>query len=219
MTTRRDFVKNTALAGAALTTLPGWSLNAAATNLEEKLRVGLIGVGLRGTNHLNNLLLRSDCLVTALCDIDPRRIDIALEMISEAGQKKPKVFQKNEDDYKNLLDLNEVDAVIISTPWLWHTRMAKDAMWAGKYTGLEVSAANSMEECWDLVNVHEQTGSHLMILENVCYRRDIMAVLNMVRQEVFGELLHFRCGYQHDLRFVKFNDGKTAYGLGAEFGP
>jgi len=88
MTTRRDFVKNTALASAALTTLPGWSLNGASTNFEEKLRVGLIGVGLRGTNHLNNLLLRSDCLVTAICDIDPRRIDIALEMIAGAGQKK-----------------------------------------------------------------------------------------------------------------------------------
>ncbi|MGB1246081.1 MAG: Gfo/Idh/MocA family oxidoreductase, partial [Flavobacteriaceae bacterium] len=218
MTTRRDFVKNTALAGAAFSTLPGWSLNVVSERTEEKLRVGLIGVGLRGTNHLNNLLLRSDCEVIALCDVDPKRIEIALEMMSKAGQKTPSVFQKNDYDYRNLLDMESVDAVIISTPWLWHTTMAKDAMRAGKYTGLEVSAANTLEECWDLVNVHEETGSHLMILENVCYRRDIMAVLNMVKQDVFGELLHFRCGYQHDLRFVKFNDGKTPYGLGAEFG-
>ncbi len=96
--------------------------------------------------------------------------------------------------------------------------MAVDAMKAGKYTGLEVSAANTLEECWDLVNTHEATGSHLMILENVNYRRDVMAVLNMVRQNVFGELVHFRCGYQHDLRFVKLNDGKTPYGKGVEFG-
>jgi predicted dehydrogenase len=68
------------------------------------------------------------------------------------------------------------------------------------------------------VNTHEETGSHLMILENVNYRRDILAVLNMVRQNIFGELIHFRCGYQHDLRFVKFNDGKEPYGKGAEFG-
>ena len=92
--------------------------------------------------------------------------------------------------------------------------MAKDAMLAGKYTGVEDYAANTMEECWDLVNIHEKTGSHLMILENVNYRRDVMAVLNIVRQNVFGELLHFRCGYQHDLRFVKFNDGITPYGKG-----
>jgi predicted dehydrogenase len=69
-----------------------------------------------------------------------------------------------------------------------------------------------------LVNTHEETGAHLMILENVNYRRDILAVLNMVKQNVFGELLHFRGGYQHDLRFVKLNDGKTPYGKGAEFG-
>ena len=96
--------------------------------------------------------------------------------------------------------------------------MAVDAMKAGKYVGLEVSAATTLKGCWDLVKTHESTGTHLMILENVNYRRDVMAVLNMVRQGVFGELMHFRCGYQHDLRFVKFNDGKTAYGKGAEFG-
>jgi predicted dehydrogenase len=218
MSSRRDFVKKTVLAGSAIALAPSLSFGASLTTNKDRLRVGFIGVGLRGTNHLNNCLLRDDVDVTAICDIDPRRNKIALELIEKAGQNKPKVFAKDEYDYRNLLELPEVDAVIISTPWLWHTRMAKDAMLAGKYTGLEVSAANTMEECWDLVNTHEQTGTHLMILENVCYRRDIMAVLNMVRQNVFGELLHFRCGYQHDLRFVKFNDGKTAYGKGVEFG-
>ncbi len=134
------------------------------------------------------------------------------------GKKKPEVFGRDELDYRNLLELDSIDAVIIATPWLWHTRMAKDAMLAGKYVGLEVSAANTMEECWDLVNTHEQTGTHLMILENVNYRRDVLAVLNMVKQNVLGEMMHFRCGYQHDLRFVKLNDGKSAHGKGVEFG-
>lgn len=218
MSTRRDFIKNSVLVGTGLTLAPTLSFGNTLFSNEEKLKVGLIGVGLRGTNHLTNLLQRKDVLITAICDIDDRRNDIANDLIAKAGRKKPKVFNKNEYDYRNLLELPEVDAVIISTPWLWHTRMAKDAMLAGKYTGLEVSAANTMEECWDLVNTHEETGTHLMILENVCYRRDIMAVLHMVRQNLFGELLHFRCGYQHDLRFVKFNDGKTAYGKGVEFG-
>jgi Glycosyl hydrolase 109, C-terminal domain/Oxidoreductase family, NAD-binding Rossmann fold len=218
MSSRRDFVKNTAIIGAGLALAPGLSFGSTFNISAERLKIGLIGVGLRGTNHLNNLLMRNDVQITAICDIDERRNTIALEMIAKAGNKKPKVYAKDEYDYQSLLELPEVDAVIISTPWLWHTRMAKDAMQAGKYTGLEVSAANTMEECWDLVNTHERTGSHLMILENVCYRRDIMAVLNMVRQNVFGELLHFRCGYQHDLRFVKLNDGKTAYGKGVEFG-
>ncbi|NNM22575.1 MAG: Gfo/Idh/MocA family oxidoreductase [Flavobacteriaceae bacterium] len=218
MSSRRDFVKNTALLSAGLTLAPHLSFAANNTTALEKLKVGLIGVGLRGTNHLQNLLQRDDVTITAICDIDPRRNTIALDLIRKTGAQDPLVFAKNEYDYSNLLELKEVEAVIISTPWLWHTRMAKDAMNAGKYVGLEVSAANTMEECWDLVNTHEETGTHLMILENVCYRRDIMAVLNMVKQNVFGELLHFRCGYQHDLRFVKLNDGKTPYGKGVEFG-
>jgi predicted dehydrogenase len=217
MTSRRNFVKNTAILGAGITLAPKFTYASAILN-SEKLKVGFIGVGLRGTNHLDNVLLRNDVKVTAICDIDPARIAIALNAIEKAGEKKPKVFDANEYDYRNLLDLKDVDAVIISTPWLWHTRMAKDAMIAGKYTGLEVSAANTLEECWDLVNTHEQTGTQLMLLENVNYRRDVLAVLNMVNQEVFGELVHFRCGYQHDLRFVKLNDGKSAYGKGVEFG-
>lgn len=218
MTKRRDFIKQATLAGAGVSVLPNMAFGITKNKKTEKLRIGMIGVGLRGANHLNNVLRRDDVLVTAICDIDSRRISIALNRIEKAGKPKPKVFGKNDYDYRSLLALKEVDAVIIATPWLWHTRMAKDAMLAGKYTGLEVSAANTMEECWDLVNTHEETGSHLMILENVNYRRDVLAVLNMVKQNVFGELLHFRCGYQHDLRFVKLNDGKKPYGKGVEFG-
>ena len=217
MSSRRHFVKQTVLVGAGLSILPNVSFGYGFGSVQ-KLKVAFIGVGLRGCNHLNNALLRKDVDVTAICDVDPERIKIALKMIQDAGYKKPQVFGNSDADYKNLLNLKEIDAVVISTPWLWHTRMAVDSMKAGKYTALEVSAANTMEECWDLVNTHEATGSHLMILENVNYRRDILAVLNMVKQNVFGELVHFRCGYQHDLRGVKFNDGKTAYGKGVEFG-
>ena len=217
MKSRRDFVKTTTLLGAGIALAPNMAFGMSNTS-KDKLNIALIGVGLRGTNHLSNLLQRTDVAIVAICDIDAKRIDLCLDLIKKASQPSPKTFGKDTLDYRNLLDDASIDAVIISTPWLWHTRMAKDAMLAGKYTGLEVSAANTMEECWDLVNTHEQTGSHLMILENVNYRRDIMAVLNMVRQNVFGELLHFRCGYQHDLRFVKLNDGITPYGKGVEFG-
>lgn len=216
MATRRKFLKHTSIVGAGLLAVPAFATQTFSEN--DKLNVALIGVGLRGTNHLNNLLLRKDVHVTALCDIDPTRIKIAQDHIQKAGFKAPQVFGKDDFDYRNLLELKEVDAVIISTPWLWHTRMTVDAMKAGKYAGVEVSASNTLEECWDLVNTHEETGTHMMILENVNYRRDVLAVLNMVKQKVFGELVHFRCGYQHDLRGVKFNDGKTAYGKGAEFG-
>ena len=216
MVVRRDFIRNSAMASFGMMTLPGFARNTFST--AEKLNVGLIGVGLRGTNHLENLLLRNDVNITALCDVDATRIDIAKKLVTAAGGKHPKLFGTNDVDYKNLLASKDVDAVLISTPWLWHTRMAVDAMEAGKYAGVEVSASNTLEECWDLVNTHERTGTHVMILENVNYRRDVLAVLNMVKQDVFGELVHFRCGYQHDLRHVKLNDGRTAYGKGVEFG-
>jgi predicted dehydrogenase len=91
-------------------------------------------------------------------------------------------------------------------------------MKVGKHVGTEVPAALTVDDCWDLVNTSEKTGKFCMIMENVCYRRDVMAVLNMVRQGLFGELLHCQGGYQHDLRHVKFNDGKQPYGGGVEFG-
>lgn len=213
---RRDFIKTTVIAGAGLALAPGLAWGKKAT--ESRLRLGFIGVGLRGTWHLENSLKRNDVEVVALCDINPERLEICRKHMADAGRRKAREFGSDVYDYRNLLELPELDAVIISTPWLWHTPMAVDAMKAGKYAGVEVSAATSLAECWDLVNTHEETGTHMMILENVNYRRDVMAVLNMVRQHVFGEMIHYRCGYQHDLRAVKFNNGKQPYGGGVEFG-
>jgi len=183
-----------------------------------KTRIGFIGVGLRGRNHLNNLLQRDDVVVPAICDLDPDALNKAQALIQKGGQKKAEAYSGDEYAYREMLQRSDLEGVIICTPWLWHTRMSVDAMRAGKYAGVEVSAANTLEECWDLVNTYEETGVPVMILENVCYRRDVMAVLQMVREGLFGELIHARCGYQHDLRGVKFNDGITAYGDGVEFG-
>jgi predicted dehydrogenase len=207
-----------ALASAGLALAPTASRAFGRPEAESRLRVGLIGLGLRGVNHLNNLLLREDVQITALCDTDPGRLDLCAGLLREAGKEKVPAFGEHPRSYRDLLALETVDAVVISTPWNWHTPMAVDAMKAGKYAGLEVSAATTLEECWDLINTHEATGTHLMLLENVNYRRDILAVLRMVREGVFGELVHFRCGYQHDLREVKFNNGKQPYGGGVEFG-
>ena len=207
-----------ALTTAAMSLSPLTSHALTGPAYADPLRVGLIGVGLRGTNHLTNLLQREDVEITALCDTDPERLRLCAGLLEKAGKKKAATFGATDDSYKDLLGLDNVDAVVISTPWHWHTPMAVDAMKAGKYTGLEVSAATTLEECWDLVNTHEATGTHMMLLENVNYRRDILAVLRMVREGVFGELIHFRCGYQHDLREVKFNNGQQPYGGGVEFG-
>jgi predicted dehydrogenase len=200
---RRNFIKTSAAVGLTAAAAP----NLVFGGTKEKVRLGLIGVGLRGTWHLKNALERDDVELRAICDIDPERIAIAESMISKSGSAKALVFDKGEHAYRELLQRNDIDAVIISTPWLWHVPMAVDAMKAGKYTGIEVSGATSIDECWSLVRTHEETGTHLMFLENVSYRRDVMAVLKMVRLGMFGELIHCQGGYQHDLRAVKFDPG------------
>ena len=212
---RRSFIRNSSIAGAALTVPSGLF---AKDIVNEKARIAFIGVGLRGCNHLRNLVRRDDIEIPAICDIDLDRIDVAQKILTDAKYPKAAAYSDHEDSYKDLLSREDIDGVIISTPWLWHTPMAVDAMKAGKYAGLEVSAATTMAECWDLVDTYEETGTPIMILENVNYRRDVMAVMNMVREGLFGEMLHGRCGYQHDLRGIKFNDGPGSRGSGVNFG-
>jgi hypothetical protein len=213
---RRNFIKSTAVAGLGLTILPSGIVF--SKEKDTKVRLGFIGVGLRGQSHLELALKRTDTEVIAICDVQQRMVDTSLKMISDSGKPKPQVIMDGPNGYKRLLENKDIDAVIISTPWEWHTVMCIDAMNAKKYVGCEVITGMTVEECWQLVHTSERTGMPLMMLENVCYRRDVMAVLNMVRQNVFGEIVHLQGGYQHDLREVKFNDGKNAYGNGAEFG-
>ncbi len=213
---RRDFVRTTAVGGAALSFVPSLSYGRGSSKKEKskKVAIGFIGVGGRGRSHLHNLLKREDVVIPAICDIDPKAVELAQNMIVKAGRPKAAVYSEGDYAYLKMLERPDVEGVIIATPWNWHTPMSVAAMKAGKYAGVEVSAATTLSECWDLVNTYEETGVPTMILENVCYRRDVMAVLNMVRQDIFGELTHMRCGYRHDLRGVKFNPGVT-FGEGA----
>lgn len=217
---RRNFLQQSSIASVGLfapNTTSATSINELPKNNLDKLRLGFIGVGLRGRDHLELSLMRKDTEVVAICDIDPNAIAESQKLIEKAGKKTAKVYSEGNKAYLKLLENTDVDAVIIATPWLWHSEMAIAAMQAKKYVGVEVCGAFSIDECWQLVNAHEASGTHLFFLENVCYRRDIMAVLNMVKQNLFGELIHMECGYQHDLREVKFNDGKQPYGGGVEY--
>ncbi len=213
---RRDFIQKTALASTTALVLP--NIVFGKKKEDKKVRLGFIGVGQRGHNHLEMALFRDDVEINAICDIDPKAIDSALVACKSKGRKAPAVYKNGDHDFENMVKRDDLDGIVISTPWEWHVPMALVSMKAGKYTAIEVSATVKLQESWDLVNMFEKTGSHCMILENVCYRRDVMAVLNMVRQKMFGELVHTQCGYQHDLREVKFNDGKQVYGGGVEFG-
>jgi predicted dehydrogenase len=213
---RRTFVAKgaTVTAGAVL---GAPAILKAGTRSSREIKIGFIGTGLRGRNHVSNILSHENVVCPAFCDIDPKAVELTQKIYADKGKPEPVVYTGHEWVFKEMLEKEDLDGVIIATNWRWHTPMSLAAMEAGVFVGTEVSGAFSVDECWELVNTHQRTGTHLMFLENVCYRRDVMATLNMVRDNVFGELLHFRGGYQHDLRTVKFNDGEggLVYGEGA----
>lgn len=213
---RKTFVKTSAIAGTGIA-LGAPAILKAKSSLREKVRIGFIGTGLRGRNHVRNILSHEDVECPVICDIDPKAVELTKALYMDKGKKLPKVYGDHEYAFRDMLAKENLDGVVISTNWKWHTEMCLAAMKENVYTATEVSGAFSVDECWDLVNTHQETGTHLMFMENVCYRRDVMAVLNMVRDNVFGELVHCRGGYQHDLRTVKFNDGNggLVYGEGS----
>ena len=212
---RRHFCANGLVGLAGLTLMP----EALFANTKDKIRLGYIGVGLRGRNHISEGLLRSDVEITAICDTQESSLKYCRAQFVKAGKKLPAEYTGGIDAYKKLLDRKDIDAVIIATPWEFHKDQAIDAMRAGKYVGCEVIAGITVADHWEILKVYEETNIPYMTLENVSYRRDVLAVLNMVRNNVFGELVHLEGGYQHDLRPVLFNDGVNFNGKGGEFGP
>jgi hypothetical protein len=207
---RRSFIATGAIAAAGLTILSSGTLFAKAP---DKVRLGYIGVGDRGMSHISAGIQRHDVEIVAICDIQERSLKRCRQYIAQKGRPAATEYTGGLDAYKKLLERKDIDAVIIATPWQFHHPQSIDAMKAGKYVGCEVIAGLTVEDHWDIVNTSEKTNIPYMTLENVCYRRDIMATLNMVRQNVFGELLHVEGGYQHNLRGVLFNGTG-----GAEFG-
>ncbi|MEO6327396.1 MAG: Gfo/Idh/MocA family oxidoreductase [Ginsengibacter sp.] len=213
---RRKFIRHSVLAGAVLS-LPK-NLQAFAEEKKTKVRIGFIAVGLRGQTHLEEMLKRDDVEVVAMADPDKKMMAMAQARILKRNRKEVKEYSNGPYDYRNLLKHEEIDAVFVASPWEWHLPHGVEAMQAGKKVAMEVCGAMKLQDCWDFVNTSEKNKTPLMMMENVCYRRDVMAVLNMVQKGMFGELLHLQGGYQHDLRSVLFNDGQTAQGPGVEFG-
>lgn len=203
--------------GTAAAAFLSFPVQMMASEKASLVRVGFIGVGSRGRLHMEEMLKRKDVEIVAIADPDPTSIGKALSLVRKYGKKEPKAFGSGNFDFKNLLKLAELDAVFIASPWEWHLPQSVLAMESGKAVGLEVAGAIKLQDCWDFVNTYEKTKSPIMILENVCYRRDVMAVLNMVQQKRFGELLHLQGGYQHDLRAQLFNTSPECC-KGVEFG-
>ena len=215
---RRSFLQRSAIGGAGLVIaadmLKG-DLNAMAPTpksagatmigvpfeARERVKVGIIGVGGRGINQLEELLGVDGVEIKAICDLVPEKVARAQKMVTEKGQPEPKGFSKGETDFKNLTQL-DLDIVYVVTPWNWHVPMAVDAMKNGKHAAVEVPAAVTLQECWEMVDTSEATRKHCMILENCCYGENEMMVLNMVRDGLFGDVTHGEAAYLHDLRRI-----------------
>lgn len=218
---RRDFVIKTAIGGAGVVIASDiaksnlFAANSKTATMigvpfesHERVRLGIIGVGGRGTSLLRDLLAVDGVDVKAICDLVPEKVEHAQKMVTGAGQPKPAAFSKGDHDFKNLNQL-DLDIVYIATPWDWHVPMAVDTMKNGKHTAVEVPAATTLQECWDLVNTSEATRKHCVILENCCYGESEMMVLQMVRDGAFGEISHGEAAYLHDLRgIVTANEGE-----------
>jgi predicted dehydrogenase len=215
---RKDFIKTSGIAATAMAIAPTSKLFANAE--DAKVKLAIIGVGARGQGHLDLVLRRDDVELVAICDIDDRALKASKEIITKSGKKMPQVYTGDNYAWKKLLEIKGgLDGVIIVTPWEWHKPMVVGSLEAGlKYVATEVILGITLQDHWDVVKAAEKYNANVMMLENVCYRRDVMAVLNMVRQGLFGELIHLQGGYQHDLRGIKFNDGGHGQEHGVEFG-
>ena len=224
-TKRRDFLKLTGLAGAGFlsscalgkhTTVPAGldelaSGGAARFNMcgyaapkLEKVRIGFIGLGMRGPTHVYGMSHVEGVEVKGLCDIRPEKVEAMQKQLSGTSHK-PDSYSGTEDEWKKLCDRNDIDLVVIATPWALHVPMAVYAMKAGKHVAIEVPAAKTLDECWELVRTSESTRKHCMMLENCCYDFFELITLNMARQGYFGELIHGEGAYLHNLLGLNFD--------------
>jgi predicted dehydrogenase len=171
----------------------------------ETVRVGYVGIGGQGGGHVRNLLRVAGCRITAVCDIRPERTDWATREITAAGQPAPAAYTRGPRDFERLCASDDVDLVYTATPWEWHVPVMLSAMKNGKHTAVEVPAAMTIDDCWAIVEASERSRRHCVMMENCNYDRMEMMVFHMVRQGVFGEVLHAEGGYLHDLRAIKFS--------------
>jgi len=175
----------------------------------DKVKVAMLGVGNRGTGHakLVNALYPDKAIITAVCDIREKQVNKTLENLKSSGQK-PDVYTGDEDGWMEMCRRDDVDLVVICTPWKMHVPMAVYAMQQGKHVVIEVPASLTLQGCWDLVNTAEEMQVNCMMLENVCYGAEELWVLNMVQNGVFGTLTYGEGAYIHNLRDSLFGDEK-----------
>lgn len=220
--TRREFIKTMSLTAGAIgymnltgcadiITRPGQNMCGFASPALEKIRVGFIGLGMRGPGAVERLAKMQDVEILALCDIRPAGVKHSQDILKKHGRPEAREFTAGPEDWRNLCQM-DLDLVYICTPWDWHVPMALGAMNNGKHAAVEVPAATTIEGCWELVETSEKTGKHCMMLENCCYDFFELQTFNMVRQGVFGELTHAEGAYIHSLvDYMQPKDGQEIY--------
>ena len=175
----------------------GWRTYAMKLGEKGKtVRLGVIGLGGRGMSQTDTLLQMPDVEIVAVCDVYDDRVQKGQDLVFEKRGVRP----DGETDYKKVLARPDIDAICVFTSWETHIDICVQAMRAGKKVATEVGGANSVDECWKLVRAKEETGIECMMLENCCYGKEEMTLLNMIRQGMFGTLVHCQGGYEHDLR-------------------
>jgi predicted dehydrogenase len=168
------------------------------------VRVGIVGLGMRGPGAVNRLSKIEGVEIKALCDLRPEMVDKVMNSL-EGTAHNPDTYSGSAYAWKEMVDRDDLDLIYIATPWEWHTPMAVYAMEAGKHACSEVPIAVTLEECWQLVETSERTKKHCMMMENCCYDFFELMTLNMARDGFFGDVFHGEGAYIHDLLGLNFS--------------
>lgn len=164
----------------------------------DTVRVGFVGLGMRGPSAVERFVYIDGAKINALCDKYEERAEACQRYLEAAGMPKARVYSGDEG-YKELCESEDIDLVYIATPWQMHVAVAVYAMEHGKHVAIEVPSANTVEECWQLVDAAERNRVHCTILENCCYDHFELTTLNMAQQGLFGEIIHAEGAYIHNL--------------------
>lgn len=170
-----------------------------ATDPIDTLRVAFIGLGMRGASAVERFTHIPGVKIIALCDVVESNTKRSNEALARAGLPQAQEFFGDTAVWRQVTALPNVDLIYVATDWVSHAPIGVQAMKDGKHVAIEVPAALSMQEIWDLVNTSEQTRKHCMQLENCVYDFYELTTLNMAQQGLFGEVLHTEGAYIHDL--------------------
>ncbi|MBR2128811.1 MAG: Gfo/Idh/MocA family oxidoreductase [Bacteroidales bacterium] len=165
----------------------------------EVVRVGFVGLGMRGYSAVDRFVHVPDSKIAALCDVEADRVERSASILERNGLEPALTFSGSEDAWKGLCESPEVDLVYICTDWKSHVPIALYAMECGKHVAIEVPAATTLEDIWALIDMSEKTRRHCMMLENCVYDFFELSTLAMAQAGLFGEVIHVEGSYHHCL--------------------